>query len=81
MRTHESAGEGHEDNAGICEAAGSHFCVPVLRNVPRNLKAERQGHCDYFYKRRAGLNASCKVREIWMLYRGDNKKLKSYHLV
>lgn len=40
----EPAGEGHEDGKDLCEAAGDLLLVPELRNLPRDLRAERNGH-------------------------------------
>jgi len=43
----ESAGQGHEDKAGLREAAGGLLWIPDLRDLPRYLSAEIDAHCDY----------------------------------
>jgi len=40
----EAAGQGHEDGKGLREAAGDLLLVPKFRDLPRYLRAERQGH-------------------------------------
>ena len=49
-----SAGQGHEDKADLCEAAGSLLLVPDLRDLPRNLRAELREHSDYAKNDKAG---------------------------
>jgi len=43
----EAAGQGHEDKAGLREAAGVLLWIPDLRDLPRYPCAEIQAHCDY----------------------------------
>ena len=43
----EPAGQGHEDKAGLREAAGGLLGIPDLRDLPRYPCAEIQAHGDY----------------------------------
>ena len=44
----EATGKGHEDKAGLREAAGGLLWIPDLRDLPCYLRAELQAHGDYF---------------------------------